>query len=238
MRQNKLDERKKESFKLFDQIAGTYDLLNHTLSLGIDIIWRNQLASKLKDKKYNDILDLATGTGDVAVTLAKKNIGEKIIAMDLSEGMMDVGRKKIKTKSVDHIIEFRNGDGCNIPLPDASVDAVTISFGIRNFPDFRKGLQEVHRVLKPGGKAVIMEFGIPYFPPLKLLYLFYFRFVLPFFGNIVSKHKDAYTYLNKTVEDFPFAEKFTNEMRNVGLTDTNFQGQTGGISYLYTGVKK
>lgn len=235
---NELDARKKESYKIFDDIAGTYDLLNHSLSMGIDVYWRNKMLKHLPNKESINALDLATGTGDVALTLVKDQRVKKITGLDLSKGMIDVGIAKVKKKKLEKKIFLMLGDGVNIPTGDAAFDLTTISFGIRNFSDPQKSLHDIHRVLKKDGRLMIMEFSIPTNFIVRNVYFFYFRHLLPFIGNIVSKHKDAYTYLNKSVEDFPYGEKFLGMMRTAGFQNLKMIPLTFGIATLYIGDKK
>lgn len=232
-----LSIRKKESFKIFDDIAKTYDFLNHLLSMGIDVYWRNRLLKKIQNKADLVALDLATGTGDLAITLSKHNHVKKVLGMDLSKGMVSIGETKVKDKGLDNIINFQIGDACNIPLEDNSFDVVTISFGIRNFPDPKKSLREILRVLKPGGRLLILEFGMPKNFLVSAVYTFYFRYLLPFVGNLVSGHGDAYTYLNKTVEDFAYGQDFADWMKEAGFNNVKFEELTFGISNLYRGDK-
>lgn len=235
---NELDARKKESYKIFDDIAGTYDLLNHSLSMGIDVYWRNKMLKHLPNKESINALDLATGTGDVALTLVKDQRVKKITGLDLSKGMVDIGIQKVKKKGLDKKIFLMLGDAVNIPTADATFDLTTISFGIRNFSDAQKSLHDIHRVLKKDGRLMVMEFSIPSNFIVRNVYLFYFRHLLPFIGNLVSKNKDAYTYLNKTVEDFPYGDNFLALMRNAGFQDLKMIPLTFGIATLYIGDKK
>lgn len=232
-----LSIRKKESFKIFDDIAKTYDFLNHLLSMGIDVYWRNRLLKRIQNKADLVALDLATGTGDLAITLSKHKHVNKVLGMDLSKGMVSIGETKVKDKGLDNVINFQIGDACNIPLEDNSFDVVTISFGIRNFPDPKKSLREILRVLKPGGRLLILEFGMPKNFLVSAVYTFYFRYLLPFVGNLVSGHGDAYTYLNKTVEDFAYGQDFADWMKEAGFNNVKFEELTFGISNLYRGDK-
>lgn len=236
--ENTVRDRKKESYKIFDDIAKTYDFLNHFLSMGIDIYWRNQLLKFIPKKENINALDLATGTGDVAITLSKAPNIKKITGLDLSIGMIEVGREKVKKKKLEQMINLMIGDGTNLEIQDKTVDLVTISFGIRNFNDPQKSLHEINRVLKTNGRVMIMEFSIPKNYFIKQIYFFYFRNLLPFVGNIVSKHKDAYTYLNQSVEDFPYGEEFLKLMKNAELDDLKAIPLTFGIATLYIGNKK
>lgn len=234
---NELSERKKESYKIFDDIAGTYDLLNHTLSMGIDIYWRKKFLKYLPKKDSINALDLATGTGDVPLTLISDSRIKKITGLDLSKGMVDIGIEKVKKKGLDKKIFLMLGDAVNIPAGDNSFDITTISFGIRNFSDPQKSLHDIYRVLKKDGRVMIMEFSIPSNPLIRAIYFFYFRHFLPKIGNLVSKHKDAYTYLNKTVEDFPYGDKFLDLMKNAGFKNLKKESLTFGIAMLYIGDK-
>jgi demethylmenaquinone methyltransferase / 2-methoxy-6-polyprenyl-1,4-benzoquinol methylase len=234
----KLAERKKESFRIFDDIAPTYDSLNRTLSFGIDVYWRHQIKKNLPQKMNLHVLDLATGTADVPLVLAKSSQVEKIQGLDLSEKMVEIGKEKVKKANLVGKISLGIGDGCNLPVEDNQYDATTVSFGIRNFPSTLKGLQEMNRILKPGGRAMVMEFSLPANPIVKMVYLFYFRHVLPFVGNLFSGHGDAYSYLNQTVEDYPYGENFLNIMREAGFKTARAIPLTFGIATLYIGDKE
>ena len=235
---NEISERKKESYKIFNEIASTYDFLNHTLSFGIDIYWRNKLLKHLPKKDSINALDLATGTGDVPLTLIKDQRVKKITGIDLSKGMVDIGIKKVEKKGLDKKIFLMIGDGVNIPAADNTFDLTTISFGIRNFSDPQKSLIDIHRVLRNDGRLMIMEFSIPTNFIVRNVYFFYFRYLLPTIGNIVSKHKDAYTYLNKSVEDFPYGQEFLSMMEKAGFKNLQIHTLTFGIATLYIGDKK
>jgi demethylmenaquinone methyltransferase/2-methoxy-6-polyprenyl-1,4-benzoquinol methylase len=230
---NVLNERKKESYKIFDQIAHRYDFLNRVLSMGIDIYWRKQLRRWLPNKEQLKVLDLATGTADVALELAKDQRVASIEGIDPSKEMLEIGTQKIRQRHLENKISLEQGNGENIQRPDNNYDVTTVSFGIRNYGDPLKGLQEKLRVLKPGGVSLILEFGIPQTPIIKQLYLFYFRKILPIFGNILSQHKDAYTYLNKTAETIPLGEKFVALMQEAGYKKITTKSLTFGIAILY-----
>lgn len=227
--------RKPESWKIFDDIAPTYDFLNHFLSLGIDVLWRKKFITNLPERNNLVAYDLATGTGDVALTLAESKKIQNVIGMDLSVGMLDYGRKKVKNKNLSDKISMEEGDGVTIPKEDNSADVVTVAFGIRNFPDPQTSLINMTRVLKNGGRAMIMEFSLPKNPIIKFFYLLYFRHILPFIGNRLSKNKDAYTYLNESVEDFPYGKAFTDMMIKAGMKNIKVVPLSFGIASLYIG---
>lgn len=232
-----LQVRKKESYKIFDEIAKTYDFLNHFLSLGIDIYWRKKFIKDLPNIQNIKALDLATGTGDVPLVLIKDSKVDTVKGVDLSKEMMAIGKVKVANKGLSDKIDFQVGDGVSIPCNDTSFDLVTISFGIRNFSDPSKSLRDIMRVLKPGGRCMIMELSIPKSQIIKFIYITYFRKVLPFLGNLLSRHKDAYSYLNQTVEDFPYGQEFEDLMIDAGFKNTRRQTLTFGIATLYIGDK-
>lgn len=233
-----VEGRKKESYKIFDEIAGTYDLLNHILSFGVDIYWRHRMRKKLPKGDNLKALDLACGTGDVCLALAREQRLIDIQGLDLSQGMIDKGREKIVKKGLHPRVRLDIGDGVTIPVADESVDVVTLSFGIRNFTEPQTSIQNIHRVLKKGGRCLILEFSIPPSRFFRAVYFFYFRHLLPFVGNLISKHKDAYTYLNQTVEEFPYGESFAQLMKNAGLKNVHYIPLTFGIATLYIGDKE
>ncbi len=233
-----INNRKKSSYQIFDEIAGTYDLINHLLSFGIDIYWRKKLMRFLPARSELNVLDIATGTGDIAITLAKQASVRHITGIDLSKEMVDIGRDKVKKKKLDAKISLEIGDGIHIPLDDASFDAVTIAFGIRNFDDIQTSLENMVRVLKPRSRALIMEFSLPQNPVVKQGYLFYNRNILPRIGNFISGHNDAYSYLNETIEDFPYGQAFADRMRQAGFDDVSFHPLSFGIATIYCGEKK
>lgn len=234
---SKLSDRKKESYKIFDEVAGTYDSLNKLLSFGIDRYWRRQIKKNLPKRQDLRILDLATGTADVALLLGKDKNVARVDGIDMSQEMIDIGKIKARARGLQNKVDLYIDDGCHLGHADNSFDATTVSFGIRNFPDFKKGLQEKFRVLKPGGRALVMEFSLPTSFIVKAFYLFYFRTILPFVGNLLSGHGDAYSYLNQTVEDFPYGEDFAKVMREVGFENVHFKPLTFGIATLYIGDK-
>ncbi len=235
---NSADSSKREQVAdMFNNISGTYDFLNHFLSIGIDIIWRKKAISKLKSLQPEIILDVATGTGDFAIQAIQTLKPKQIIGVDISSGMLEVAKKKIAEKKLEDVFKAQIGDSENLNFPDNHFDAITVAFGVRNFQNLGAGLKEMHRVLRPGGKLVVLEFSKPRVFGVKQLYNFYFRYLTPFFGRIFSKDVRAYTYLNESVEAFPDRNKFTKIMDDSGFSNTNFQSLTFGISSIYTGTK-
>lgn len=228
--------KKEQVARMFDNISHRYDFLNHFLSLGIDRGWRDKAVKFMIPLKPKLILDVATGTGDFALQALQLN-PEKIIGVDISEGMLGVGRKKVQEKHLDHLVELRSGDSENLPFGENKFDAVTVAFGVRNFENLEQGLREMFRVLKPGGMAVVLEFSRPRRFPFKQLYSLYFKFILPKIGRIVSSDKAAYTYLPESVEAFPDGEDFINILHNVGFKDTKCRSLTFGISSIYIATK-
>lgn len=232
-----LKSRKPESYKIFDDIAGTYDLLNRMLSFGIDVYWRKKLLGALPPRSEQKALDLATGTADLALTLAKDSRIQSVRGIDLSQEMITIGKQKVTKANKDNQVTLEMGDATAIKAEDESFDVVTISFGIRNFSDPDQSLRDIHRVLKEQGRLLILEFSLPKNRLVRGFYFFYFRKVLPWIGNLISRHKDAYTYLNQSVEDFPYGESFAQKMRNAGLKNVTYRPLTFGIATLYSGDK-
>jgi demethylmenaquinone methyltransferase / 2-methoxy-6-polyprenyl-1,4-benzoquinol methylase len=228
--------KKQQVARMFDNISGRYDLLNHLLSLGIDKAWRKQAIRLLKPLQPKLLLDVATGTGDFALQ-AMELQPTKIIGVDISEGMLEMGRKKIERLGKTGVIELRTRDSENLGFEENKFDAVTVAFGVRNFENLEKGLQEIFRVLRPGGMLVVLEFSKPRSFPFRQLYNFYFKFVLPKIGSLISKDKSAYTYLPESVQAFPDGEAFMTILKKVGFKDTACRSLTFGISSIYTGRK-
>jgi len=219
--------------KMFDDISPRYDFLNHFLSLGVDIRWRRILAGMLSGIQPRRILDVASGTGDVAIELSRLN-PEKIIGLDISEKMLETGRRKVTERGLDNIITFRKGDAEHIPFSDSSFDAVTVAFGVRNFENLRQGLAEMKRVLRPGGTMLILEFSQPSTFPFKYLYRLYSRIIIPFFGRLISRHSHAYSYLPETAASFPSGEMFLNILRELEMSDCSLKKLSFGISAIYS----
>ena len=228
--------KKKQVEQMFDNISPKYDLLNRVLSMGIDIQWRKDVIKMVKASNPQTILDIATGTGDLAIMMAK-NTNAKITGLDLSAGMLDVGSKKVKEAGLDSRIEMVQGDSENLPFQDNSFDCITVSFGVRNFENLEKGLAEINRVLKPGGTFVILEFSYPTAFPMKQLYTFYSKNILPAIGKMVSKDQSAYTYLPDSVRAFPHGEEMKNILKSVNFTQPIDKKLTFGIASIYKSVK-
>lgn len=228
--------KKEQVAKMFNNISRRYDLLNHLLSLGIDIVWRKQAIKKLREDKPKILLDVATGTGDFAIeALALKP--EKVIGIDISEGMLEHGRIKMQKKGLADKIQLLSGDSEHIPFEDNKFDAITVAYGVRNFENLEAGLSEMYRVLKPGGKVVILEFSRPRKFPFKQIYNFYFKHILPFVGRLIAKDRSAYTYLPESVQHFPDGQNFLNILDQIGFNSTQWDPLTFGISSIYTGRK-
>lgn len=231
------DTAKKEQVaEMFNNISGKYDFLNHFLSLGIDILWRKKAIKLLKKDKPKLILDIATGTGDFAIEALALN-PDQVIGVDISEGMLEMGRKKMKKRGLDNKIELRLGDSEGLLFEDNKFDAIIVSFGVRNFENLEKGLADMCRVLKPGGKVVVLEFSRPKRFPFKQIYNFYFKAILPKIGRLISKDSAAYTYLPESVGAFPDGDNFLKVLQKVGFKETKCKPLTFGISSIYTGVK-
>lgn len=235
-----LQPAKADSWKMFNRIAGTYDLLNHLLSMGIDKRWRRTLASRLPAGQNLAILDLATGTGDQLISILQGNEGARFVSgvgLDPAEEMLAHGRAKLVAASLDQKARLEKGDAQALPFADASFDAVTISFGIRNVADAPLALREMYRVLKPGGRLLVLEFSLPPNFAARAFYLTYFRYVLPLIGGLISGQAAAYRYLNETVEAFPYGEAFCEWLRAAGFSKTDAKPLTLGIATLYAADK-
>lgn len=223
---------------MFDRISPKYDALNHLLSLNIDKVWRRKAAKTATKKQPNAILDLATGTGDLAIALAKRNPQAHIIGMDISEKMLDIGKAKVAQQMMESQIELSLGDAAALPFENGSFDAVTVAFGVRNFENLDKSLSEIHRVLKQDGLIVILEFSMPERFPVKQLYRFYFKRVLPKIGRRLSKDPGAYTYLPESVEHFPKPDDFIQLLLEKGLENGTKRPLSFGIATLYKAEKQ
>ena len=224
--------KKEQVATMFNNISGKYDLLNHTLSLGIDILWRKKAIKLLAPYKPQRILDIATGTADFAIE-AMSLKPEQVIGVDISEGMLEVGKQKISKKQLQEVIQLELGDSENLRFEDNIFDAVIVAFGVRNYEHLEKGLSEMFRVTKPGGHVMIIEYSKPQRFPVKQLYNFYFKSILPNIGKYVSKDDAAYTYLPESVEAFPDGKDFLSILKKVGYKETKWIPLTLGISSIY-----
>jgi demethylmenaquinone methyltransferase/2-methoxy-6-polyprenyl-1,4-benzoquinol methylase len=224
--------------KMFDNIAPYYDFLNRLLSLGIDTIWRKKAIAKLKGQNPKMVLDVATGTADLAIEISRQLKVEKIIGLDIANEMLEIGRKKLKRKGLDNLINLTLGDSENLPFEDNTFDAATVAFGVRNFENLELGLKEMNRVLKKGGQIVVLEFSRPTLFPFKQLFNFYFKYILPFIGRFTSKDPKAYSYLYESVQAFPDGNEFLKVLKNTGFSDTKFEALTLGICSIYVGKKQ
>ena len=229
--------KKEEVAQMFNNISANYDFLNHFLSLGIDHLWRKRAVKQLQKQQPKVLLDLATGTGDFAIACLKLK-PEKIIGMDISSGMLEVGKQKMKKRAFDNIIDMQLGDSENMPFEDHTFDAITVGFGVRNYENLEKGLGEMLRVLKPGGQAVILEFSKPKAFPVKQLFGFYSKVLIPLFGKYISKDERAYTYLPESVAAFPEGAAFVAVLEKVGYQTSEPIRLSGGIASIYIGTKK
>ncbi len=231
------DDKKRQVSRMFDTIAPYYDFLNRFLSLGIDISWRKKAIDTLKDSNKELILDVATGTADMPIMMMKRIKPTKVIGLDISKEMLEVGRKKVAKNGMEKAIELTYGDSENLPFEDNSFDAVTVAFGVRNFENIDKGILEMKRVLKPNGKMVILEFSKPTIFPFKQGFNLYFKYILPFIGKVTSKDPKAYEYLYRSVQAFPDGEKFVNILKKHGFKNNKCKPLTLGICSIYTSEK-
>lgn len=229
--------KKEQVADMFDNIAFKYDFLNRFLSAGIDITWRKKAIKQLASLQPKKVLDVATGTADVALMTYDILKPTNIIGIDISEGMLDLGRQKITAKGLQNTIQLYKGDSENIAFEDNSFDAITVAFGVRNFQNLLKGLQEMKRVLQPGGKLVVLEFSKPKNIVFKQFYNLYMNVIAPSFGKLFAKNKDAYQYLNDSVQAFPEGQTFLNIMHEAGFTHTYLKSLSLGICTIYCGVK-
>ena len=232
----KKEGKKEQVAAMFNSISRKYDFLNHFLSMGIDILWRKKAIKLLQLDSPQLILDIATGTGDFAIEALSLN-PQKVIGVDISEGMLQVGREKLKKKGLDQKIELQLGDSEKLLFDDNKFDAVIVSFGVRNFENLSKGLVDMNRVLKIGGKAVIVEFSKPSSFPFKQIYNFYFNYILPVIGRLISKDRAAYTYLPESVQSFPDGDQFIKIFTEAGFKNAKCIPLTFGISSIYIGEK-
>lgn len=231
------ESKKKQVGEMFDKIAFRYDFLNRFLSAGIDQGWRKKAINTLKPFRPSTILDVATGTGDLALLSYKILHPEKIIGIDISNGMLEIGREKVKRAGLQNVIDLQQGDSEAISFADQSFDAVTVAFGVRNFENLEKGLSEIRRVLKPGGRLVVLEFTRPSAPVVKQVYHLYMKYITPKIGKMISKNDDAYQYLNDSVERFPEKQSFVNILNQLGYRNAFYKTLTLGICSIYCAEK-
>jgi demethylmenaquinone methyltransferase/2-methoxy-6-polyprenyl-1,4-benzoquinol methylase len=229
--------KKEQVAKMFDNISENYDGLNRVISLGIDMKWRKKVVALVAEKNPETILDIATGTGDLVIMMSNTS-AKKIIGLDISAGMLEIGKQKIEAKKLNEKIEMVLGDSENMPYPDNYFDAITVSFGIRNFETLEKGLAEIYRVLKPNGIFVILETSVPTKFPFKQGYAFYTKYILPIIGKVFSKDNDAYGYLSESAANFPFGETLNNILRKISFIECKAMPQTMGVATIYTATKK
>ncbi|GIV32912.1 MAG: demethylmenaquinone methyltransferase [Chitinophagales bacterium] len=221
---------------MFDHIAPRYDFLNHLLSANIDKIWRRKVRRLLEQERPRSILDVATGTGDLAIELARLQ-PERIIGVDISANMLELGKRKIQARHLDGLITFQKADSENLPFADNSFDAVTVAFGVRNFENLEAGLAEMTRVLKPGCRLVVLEFSKPSVFPFRELFNLYFHYILPAIGRFFSRDRRAYSYLPESVKAFPEGQKFMSLLQAAGINHVKCISLTFGIASVYTGTK-
>jgi demethylmenaquinone methyltransferase/2-methoxy-6-polyprenyl-1,4-benzoquinol methylase len=221
--------------RMFDNISPQYDLLNRMLSMGIDQGWRRRVMRLVAKEPVEHLLDVATGTADLAILASKKV--PKVTGVDISEGMLEHGRTKVSKRKLEQRVVLLRADSAALPFPDATFDAVTVAFGVRNFEELERGIAEMRRVLKPNGRLFVLEFSKPQHTPFRQLFRFYFHNVMPFIGKLVSRDNAAYTYLPKSVDAFPEGPEFVRLMAAAGLRETSAESLTGGVATLYVGRK-
>ncbi len=229
--------KKEQVAQMFDTISENYDGLNRVISFGIDVKWRKKVLKLVSDKNPKTVLDIATGTGDLALLMTKTS-AEKIIGLDISAGMLEVGRKKIEAKNLSSKIEMLLADSENMPFENNTFDAITVAFGVRNFETLEKGLSEILRVLKPNGIFVILETSVPEKTPFKQGYQFYSKNILPLIGKLFSKDNSAYQYLSDSASVFPYGEALNNILRKIGFIEVRAMPQTFGVATIYSASKK
>ena len=229
--------KKEQVAEMFNAISPKYDALNRILSAGIDQSWRRQTLREIRATGALNVLDVATGTADLALALAKGIPGSRVVGVDISAGMLEVGRSKVRARDLEGRVRLDLGDGEQLPYEESSFDAVTVAFGVRNFENLEQGLRDMRRVLQPGGTLAVLEFSQPTAWPLRSLYLFYFKNILPRIGRLVSKDASAYTYLPNSVQAFPYGEAFAAKLREAGFKSVRVRPLTFGIASLYLAIK-
>lgn len=235
---NEEQTKKQQVEEMFDNIAPTYDKLNHIMSLNIDRIWRRRVMRIVRRSKAVKIMDVATGTGDLAIAIAKRADRTQILGIDLSEEMLAVARRKVQKQGLEERIMLEKGDAEDLSMvADSSIDAVTVAFGVRNFENIERGLSEMWRKLKPGGKLVVLEFSTPRNRIIRWIYAQYFHRLVPRIGGIISKDKRAYVYLPESVDEFPSPERFSQMLKDCGFTQVKRRSQSFGIAHIYEATK-
>ncbi len=235
---NEEQSKKEQVEQMFDNIAPTYDKLNHIMSLNIDRVWRRRVMRIVRRAKAHKIMDVATGTGDLAIAMAERVDRTQILGVDLSEEMLAVARRKVEKLGLQERIMLEKGDAENLDMvASESIDAATVAFGVRNFENIERGLSEIYRTLKPGGKLVVLEFSMPKNRLVRWVYSQYAHRLLPRIGGMISKDKQAYTYLPDSVEEFPAPERFAEMLRGVGFVRVKTRSQSFGIAYIYDATK-
>ena len=228
--------KKKQVTRMFDNISGDYDRLNRVISFGTDIRWRKRVVAILAARKPKRILDIATGTGDLAIAL-KKTGADHIVGLDISPGMLEIGKQKVKARKLDQTIDMVIGDSEQLQFDDASFDAATVAFGVRNFENLQTGLKEIYRVLRPGGTFVVLETSVPSRFPFKQGYQLYTRYLLPAIGKVFSRDRSAYRYLSESAAAFPYGEAFNNILKEIGFIGIECRPQTFGVASIYIATK-
>ena len=230
------EDKKDQVRKMFDNISSNYDGLNRVISFGIDRSWRNKVIKLITDNNANSVLDIATGTGDLAIALGQAKI-KNVVGIDISQGMLNVGQKKVEKLKLNDKVDLIQADSENLPYKDASFDAATVAFGVRNFENLDKGLSEIYRILKPGGLFVVLETSNPTKAPYKQGYNFYSKYILPSIGKLFSRDKSAYQYLSESASVFPYGEAFNNILKKNGFINVKDMPQTFGVATIYTASK-
>ena len=232
------DQSKKEQVtKMFDTISKEYDSINRIMTFGIDIKWRKRVVAIIAKNNPKKILDIASGTGDLAIMTAKKTDAEEIIGVDISKGMLEIGEQKIKKANLSNRIKMQVADSENLPFETNYFDAICVAFGVRNFENLDIGIKEIHRVLKPNGVFVVLETSVPSLPIIKQLYLLHSNFLLPLFGKLFSKDPKAYSYLSESAKNFPYGKEFNNILEKNGFKEVQNKPQTLGVASIYIGKK-
>lgn len=229
--------KKEQVTKMFDTISEEYDSINRMMTFGIDIIWRKKLIDIIAKEQPKNILDIASGTGDLAIMAAQKTTANEIIGVDISKGMLEIGKKKIAKLNLSKRIKMQLEDSENLPFDSNYFDTITVAFGVRNFENLDAGIKEINRVLKPGGIFVVLETSVPTYPIIRQLYLLHSNFLLPLFGKLFSKDPKAYTYLSESAKNFPYGKAFNNILQKNGFKEVQNKPQTLGVASIYIGKK-